>query len=239
MSIAENIQEISNRIHAAALRAGRDPSAVRLLAVGKTFPAEALIEAARAGHTLFGENYVQEAAAKIPAVRTALRAAVGSPGLEFHFIGQLQRNKVRVAMEHFQLIQTVDRIELAKEIDKEAARAGRRMPILLQVNVSDETSKGGTSREALAKLARDTASFEHLELRGLMSIGSPPEAGAAQLRAEYAAMVRLQAELSDVLGFALPELSMGMSGDFEQAIECGATIVRVGSAIFGERSRKE
>ncbi len=231
--LAEAVTDIRARIIGAAVRAGRNGDSVRLMAVAKTVPPERMLEAANAGVVLFGENYVQEAAKKLP----GLRERVPEP-VEFHFIGHLQRNKAKEAVRLFDVIQCVDRIELGAALDRAAGTSGRRMPVLMQVNTSGESSKSGVAPEAAAALAEALLAFPTLELRGLMCIGRFVDESAtdAQRRAEFRLLASLRSELEGRFAVSLPELSMGMSHDFELAVEEGATIVRVGTAIFGERS---
>lgn len=215
-------------VEAAASRSGRPADSVRLIAVSKTKPVEMLSELIVAGHYTFGENYVQEAAAK--------REELGS-GVELHLIGHLQRNKARQAVKIFDCIQSVDSLRLAEEISKEAAKIGRRMRVLVQVNVSAEDSKSGVAQDQTLELCRSVMALDGLDVKGLMSIGSyiPEDAPDEVRRAEFRLMSKLLSDLNRGLGISLTELSMGMSHDFEIAIEEGATMVRVGSLIFGER----
>jgi pyridoxal phosphate enzyme (YggS family) len=227
MSIARNLEKIRARIDAAARRAGRDPSSVRLVAVSKTQPAAAVSEAARAGQRLFGENYVQECAAKAAAV---------AESVEWHFIGHLQSNKVRQLAGLVTMIHSVDRLSLAREIDSQWGRLGACCDLLVQVNVSGEASKSGTSLDEAVSLVRQVAALPHLRIRGLMAM--PPFFDDPEGARPYFRQLRQMAEeirMLGVPGVEMDELSMGMSGDFEVAIQEGATLVRVGSAIFGER----
>lgn len=226
VSLADNLQAIQQRIRAACLRAGRDPSSVTLLGVTKTHPAAAVAEAVGLGLLHFGENKVQEAKAKIP----------NCPGRAcWHFIGHLQSNKCRDAVELFAMIESVDSLALAQEINKRAEQAGKTMPILLEINVAGEASKFGYAPERmLAELAAVNA-LPRLEVHGLMAV--PPYTPVPERSRGYFRSLReLKQRAEGVLGAPLPHLSMGMSGDFEVAIEEGATIVRVGTALFGERS---
>ena len=227
MSIAENLGKIRERIAQAALRAGRDPAEVRLVAVSKTKPAAAIAEAFGCGQLIFGENYVQELVAK---------GAGLSREISWHFIGNLQGNKVRQIAGMVDMIHSVDRLSLAKEIDRQWAALGKRCDILIQVNISREATKGGTSSQALLDLVTEVAALAHLRIRGLMTMPpffDDPEAARPYFRAlrELARDV----EGAGIAGVEMRELSMGMSGDFEAAIGEGATLVRVGSAVFGER----
>jgi len=227
MSISDNLLEIRRLIAAAAVRAGRDPASVRLVAVSKTKSAAMVDEAALSGQLLFGENYVQEFAAKAAAVREPV---------EWHFIGALQSNKVRQLAGLVTMIHSVDRLSLAEEIDRQWGKLGKRCDILIQVNIAGEATKSGTTGEELADLVRRVAKLPHLRIRGLMTM--PPffdDPDAA--RPYFRQLKELSARIADerIPGVAMDELSMGMSGDFEAAVEEGATLVRIGSAIFGMR----
>ena len=227
MDLAANLNRIQQRITAACARAGREPASVTLLAVTKTQPPEAVCEAAGLGLTLFGENKVQEAKAKIPLCPGRLR---------WHMIGHLQSNKCRDAVELFDMIQSVDSLALAKELNKRAEQAAKRMPILLEVNIVGEASKFGYPPERLlAELAQLNA-LPRLEIHGLMTI-PPWSPDPEKARPLFRQMRELKQRCEEVLGAPLPHLSMGMTGDFEVAIEEGATIVRIGTALFGERRR--
>jgi len=225
MSLAENLDSIQQRIRAACARAGRDAGSVTLLAVSKTHPPETIKTAVDCGHLLFGENKIQEAKAKIPLCPGKAR---------WQFIGHLQSNKVRDAVELFEMIQGVDSLAIAKEISKRAEQAAKTMPILLEVNVAGEASKFGYQPEKLLAELNELNALPRIEIHGLMAI--PPFAPAAEKSRPYFRWLReLQAQAEAVLGGPLPQLSMGMSGDFEVAIEEGATLVRLGTALFGER----
>ena len=226
------LRQVHARIDAAARQAGRDPASVRLLAVSKTFPAEAVAALAACGQRDFGENYVQEGAAKIAALRST-----GAP-LRWHFIGPLQSNKTREVAEQFDWVHGVDRLRLAQRLSAQrpAERDGHPLAplqVCIQVNISGEASKSGVAPEAVAELAHAVAGLPHLRLRGLMCIPAPAE-GLQEQRAPFARLRRLLAELKRQ-GLALDTLSMGMSADLEAAVLEGATIVRVGTALFGSR----
>jgi pyridoxal phosphate enzyme (YggS family) len=225
--INQNLAEIKQRLTDAALEAGRDPAEVRLIAVTKTVKLDRLQEAVAAGHTLFGENYVQEAKAKI--------ASLG-PGLTWHFIGHLQSNKAKAAVELFDLIHSVDRLRLAKALEQAAARLGKVQDILLQVNLAGEASKSGTAPEDTENLLVEISKMPHLRVLGLMTMPpwfSEPE----KVRPYFRALRELRDRLrqKQLVDGDLPELSMGMTGDFEVAVAEGATLVRIGTAIFGRR----
>lgn len=225
--IAHNLADVHARIERAAHAAGRDPQSVALLAVSKTFPADDVRAAHAAGQRAFGENYVQEAIAKIEALAD-LRASI-----EWHFIGPLQSNKTRPVAEHFDWVHSVDRLKIAQRLAEQRPDALPPLNVLLQVNVSGEASKSGVAPAEAAAVAHEIAALPKLRLRGLMSIPEPAETLEAQ-RAPH----RMLRELFDSLranGLALDTLSMGMSADLEAAVLEGATIVRIGSAIFGAR----
>ncbi|HEV2695038.1 MAG TPA: YggS family pyridoxal phosphate-dependent enzyme [Verrucomicrobiae bacterium] len=227
MSFAENLNFIQQRIAAACERAGRAADSVTLLAVSKSHPPETIQEAVAAGQIHFGENKIQEAKAKIPL----------SPGkARWQFIGHLQSNKVRDAVELFEMIQGVDSLAIAREISKRAEQAAKTMPILLEVNVAGEASKFGYQPEQLLAELNELNALPRIEIHGLMAI--PPFNPVAEKSRPYFQRLReLKARAEAVLGAPLPQLSMGMSGDFEVAIEEGATMVRVGTALFGERQK--
>jgi len=227
MTLAANLADIHARIAAACSRCGRDPATVRLLAVSKTVAAEGVAEAVAAGQQLFGENYVQEFVAK---------AAVLPPSLQWHFIGALQSNKVKFLAGKVALIHSVDRLALAQEIDRQWGKLGLRADILLEVNLGDEESKAGSGVSEVLALADAVSRLSHLRLRGLMAL--PPFLDEAEAVRPYFRRLReLAAELTRALpGVELPELSMGMSQDSEVAIEEGATLIRVGTALFGARA---
>lgn len=222
--VANRLGALQERIATACARAGRPLAAVELMAVSKTFPAEAVQEAYDAGHRLFGESRQQEAAGKIAQLPR---------DIEWHFIGGLQRNKARKVIADFACIHSVDSLRLAEHVARIAEEEGRRLPVYLEVNIANETSKGGFSPEALRADLVTLAELQGLELRGLMAI-PPDEAGEA--RRWFAAVRELRDDLQKASGLELPGLSMGMSGDFEDAILEGSTMVRVGSALFGSRS---
>jgi hypothetical protein len=228
---AERLESVRARIAAAARRAGRDAADVTLVGVSKRMPADRMAEAARAGLACVGENYVQEAREK----RTALEALPETRALRWHLIGSLQRNKARDAVASFDVVETVDRVSLAQELDRRAAQAGRTLEVLLQVNVSGEPQKAGARPEQVEALLGACAELPHLRVTGLMAV---PEAAddPERTRPSFARLRALRDELRAVPGGAgLRELSMGMSADFEVAIEEGATLVRVGTALFGPR----
>lgn len=219
-------QHVLQRIGEAAERVGRDPNSVTLVAVSKTVPAERLVAAVAAGLTTLGENRVQEAVPKVAAV----------PGATWHLVGPLQANKVRRALEVFDTIESVDSIELAQRIDRLAAeaRAGTPVPVLLQVNVDDDAAKAGFEPAALRSVIGEILALDRLDVRGLMTIGRLVEQAEAT-RPTFAQLRSLSERLRADHPSLGPELSMGMSEDYAIAVEEGATTVRVGRAIFGER----
>jgi pyridoxal phosphate enzyme (YggS family) len=232
--IAERLAAVRQRIARAAERAGRRPEEIALVGVSKRKPAALITAAVRAGLRHVGENYVQEAAAKIPQVCGELEGC-GSPLPRWHFVGRLQRNKARDAVRHFDMVETVDSERLGRELDRRAAAAGRSIEVLLEVNLSGEAQKGGVSRSGLPELMAAGASWPHLRITGLMAIPAPTD-DPEKSRPVFAELRELARSLEGTTGGRrLRELSMGMSADFEVAIEEGATIVRVGTAIFGPR----
>jgi pyridoxal phosphate enzyme (YggS family) len=231
VTIAENIAEVRARIVRAARRAGRDPAEVQLMAVTKTQPANRIREAYRAGLRLFGENRVQEYSGKSGDVRDLTNA-------EWHMIGHLQTNKALAAVELFHAIDSVDSVRLARKMNEAAVQMPRKLPILIEINVGGESTKSGLppAADELGELLRLAPELNHLEIRGLMTV--PPYSEKPEAARPYFRMLR---ELRDnISARQLPQikmesLSMGMSHDFEVAIEEGSTCVRVGTAIFGER----
>ncbi len=226
-SLAHSLAAVNARIAEAARAAQRSPDSVRLLAVSKTFPADDVRAAFAAGQRAFGENYVQEALAKIEALAD-LRAHI-----EWHFIGPLQSNKTRPVAEHFDWVHSVDRLKIAQRFSEQRPDAMAPLNVCLQVNVSGEASKSGIAPEEAPALAREVAALPKLRLRGLMSIPEPASDPAAQ-REPHRTLRQLYETLR-AQGLELDTLSMGMSGDLEAAVLEGATIVRVGTAIFGGR----
>lgn len=224
--VGDNLLAVAGEIAAACLRVGRDVKSVELIAVSKTFPADFVREAVDAGQLVFGESKIQEAEPKIDAL----------PGsLHWHFIGRVQRNKVRKLLQRFEVIHAIDSLRLASFTDEVARELGLFPKVFLQINVGKESSKGGFDPDGLRAEMEDLLRLERLEILGLMCI--PPLGPDVESARPWFAILR---ELRDALeiefGVQLPALSMGMSGDFEVAIEEGATHVRVGSAIFGKRS---
>lgn len=225
-NIADNLAAVQERIAAACDRAGRAPEDVQLVAVGKKFPAPIIHEAADCGLTLFGENRVQEAKAKIP----------DCPGhLRWHFIGNLQTNKCRDAVALFDFLHAVDSLHLAAELNKRCEQAAKVMPVLLEINVSGEGSKHGFTPESAAAAMEAFFEFPQLEIHGLMTM-APFTRQPENARPYFQKLRDLKSACEARLGAPLPELSMGMSGDYEIAIEEGATIIRLGTTLFGSRS---
>ncbi|MEX0880497.1 MAG: YggS family pyridoxal phosphate-dependent enzyme [Thermoanaerobaculia bacterium] len=220
--------EILAAIGQAARRRGRDPGAVALMAVTKTQPAETVANAARAGIVLFGENRVQEAAAKIDAVKDAF------PRLEWRLIGPLQTNKAKTALQYFQAVESVDRERLAVRLEALLAGESRVLPVLLEINLGAEESKSGASPAEAEGLAHAVLACPHLLLSGLMAV-PPFHTDPQKARPHFAALRELRDRLAERLSRPLPELSMGMSHDFSVAVEEGATEVRIGTALFGAR----
>jgi pyridoxal phosphate enzyme (YggS family) len=227
MTMAGRLAEVRARIARAAAAAGRDASRVTLVAVSKTRGPEAVREAYAAGQRTFGESYAQELATKAEALADL-------PGLEWHFIGHLQTNKARIAAKYARCVHTVDSEALARELGKRAAKEGRGrpLPVLIEVSLGNEPQKPGASASEIAEVMRAVQAQGSLELRGLMTV--PPAGDGALARRVFETL----ASLRNLHGGAavLPELSMGMTGDLEVAVACGATLVRVGTAIFGART---
>jgi pyridoxal phosphate enzyme (YggS family) len=228
-NLQANLGALHERITKAARAAGRDPSSVRLLAVSKTFPATVIAEAARAGQRAFGENYVQEAAAKMD----ELASSADQP-LEWHFIGPIQSNKTRAIAERFDWVQSVDRLKIAERLAEQRPANLPLLNVLLQVNVSSEASKAGVAPDELSQLAAAVARLPRLRLRGLMAIPAP-ETDIARQRIAFARTTKLFRQLR-VDGLKVDVLSMGMSDDLDAAIAEGSTMVRIGTAIFGARA---
>ena len=224
-ALARALAQVRYRIAAACARARRNPGEVRLVAVSKTVPAERVREVLACGQAVFGENRVQEALAKIPEV---------GAGATWHLVGHLQRNKARHAVGAFELIHSVDDLELAEEIDRRAAARGIVQAVLVQLNLSGEATKSGAEASAAVELVAGMKAMPHLDVRGLMTI-PPPEEDPEASRPWFRALRELRDRAAEAVGSPLPELSMGMTGDFEVAVEEGATLVRIGTAIFGSR----
>ena len=224
LTIRDNLLKVRERIERAAQKAGRDPKEIKLVAVSKTVEVDRIKEAIEAGVSILGENYVQEAQEKIE--------ALGKP-VSWHFIGHLQSNKAKYAVRLFDVIHSIDSIPLAEELNRRAEQPDRVIRVMIEVNLSKEATKFGTDEERVLNLARRIQNLDHLSLEGLMTM--PPYFDSPEMSRPYYVALR---ELKDRMvkeGIPLKELSMGMSNDFEIAVEEGATYVRVGTAIFGPR----
>ncbi len=227
MSISHNLTEILQTIQQVSLDANRPPQSVKLLAVSKTKPISDIQQAIDAGQTAFGENYVQEGVEKI-------QHFAGCTALEWHFIGLLQSNKTRLVAEHFDWVQTIDRLKIAQRLSEQRPAHLTPLNVLIQINISDERSKSGIEPSQMQELARAISRLPRLKLRGLMAIPKPENEPARQkiaLRRMETLFKQLQAEFDGI-----DTLSMGMSDDMQSAIECGSTMVRIGTAIFGARA---
>lgn len=227
--IAENIAIVRRRIQRAAEKAGRDPEEITLVAVSKKVDAARIQEALEAGITIFGENYVQEAREKIPQV---------GADAQWHMVGHVQTNKAKYVVPDFVLIHSVDTVKLAQEISRQAEKLDKIMDILIQVNISGEESKSGVGVGTALSLIQEAAQLKHVGIQGLMTM--PPFFDEPErARPFFRGLRELRDQLLPLLpsSVSLPHLSMGMSGDFEVAVEEGATLVRIGTAIFGERRK--
>ena len=225
-SLEQNYSRLCAEVRQAAEEAGRDAASVRLLAVSKKIPAERLRVLWGLGHRLFGENRVQEARSKIPEMPS---------GGEWHFIGGLQTNKAKEAVEWFDVVESVDRLELAQELQKRAEVAGKNLKVLIEVNVGGEAAKHGAKPEEAGALLAAINGMSRLEVRGLMAI-PPFREDPEEARPFFRKLREIRERLEQSSGAGLPELSMGMSHDFAVAITEGATLVRIGTALFGPRS---
>jgi pyridoxal phosphate enzyme (YggS family) len=234
-AIKTGLQAVRVRIAAAAAAAGRHPDDIELVAVTKTFPAEAVLEAVRCGQRVFGENYAQEGVAKMLAVRE--HAIASEQALVWHFIGPIQSNKTRLIAEHFDWVQSVDRFNVAQRLSQQRPPQLPELQLCVQVNISGEDTKHGVAPAAAGELAQQICELPRVRLRGLMAIPEPtttPERARRQLHA----LSELKQALGG-LGLTLDTLSMGMSDDLEAAVAEGATMVRIGRAIFGERTARQ
>ncbi len=231
LSIADNVRRVRTRVRQAAERVGRDPLTVRLVAASKTVDAARIRAAIAAGVTILGENYLQETRQKL--------GQLGRAGVEWHLIGPLQRNKVRYVFDLFDMMHSLDRLELAEEINRRAERLARRLPVLLEVNIGGEASKSGWNPTGLLNDIRQLAGLPHIQVRGLMTI-PPPTPQPHEARPFFRQLRQLRDRLAQegYDGMTFDELSMGMTADYEVAIEEGATLVRVGTAIFGPRPER-
>jgi pyridoxal phosphate enzyme (YggS family) len=224
--IRDNLLRVMDRMERATRKSGRGPREVKLVAVSKTVDVGRIREAIEAGASILGENYVQEAQKKIE--------EIGKP-VSWHFIGHLQSNKVKVAVRLFDAIHCLDGIPLAEELNRRAQQVDRKIPVMIEVNLSGEATKFGTEEEKATSLAQEILKLDHLSLEGLMTM--PPYFDDPEKSRPYFVQLRALKEKLAKGGIPLKDLSMGMSNDFEVAIEEGATYVRVGTAIFGERKR--
>jgi len=224
LTIRDNLLRVRERIERAAQKAGRDPKGIRLVAVSKTVEVARIKEAIEAGVSILGENYIQEAQKKIE--------DIGKP-VSWHFIGHLQSNKARYAVRLFEMVHSVDSVSLAEELNRRAEQEGRVIQVMVEVNLSGEATKFGTDEERVSNLARRIRDLEHLSLEGLMTM--PPYFDSPELGRPYYTALRELKEKMIQEGIPMKELSMGMSNDFEIAVEEGATYVRIGTAIFGPR----
>ena len=227
-NVQMNLEAINDRINSAAEACCRHKDSIRLVAVSKTKPADMMIEAADAGVAIFGENYIQEAREKFN--------TLAGYSVSWHFIGHLQSNKAKYAVRIFDLIHSVDSLKLAKELDRQAQKVDKIQDILVQVNIAEESTKSGILQEDALKLVREISKLANLQIKGLMTM--PPYFNAPEkVRPFFSALRQLcdQIRTASIPGVCMDELSMGMTGDFETAIEEGATLVRIGTAIFGGR----
>jgi len=225
MDIADNLRNVRQRVATACQRTGRDPASVTLLTVSKGHSSEAVRAASELGLVLFGENRVQEAKIKIGQCPNRLR---------WHLIGHLQSNKCRDAVHFFEMIQSVDSLELAREINKWAEKSVKTMPVLLEVNIAGESSKFGYPPEKVAQDLAEINRLPKIEVHGLMTV-APWTTEPEKVRPVFRRLRELKTACEDILGAPLPHLSMGMSGDFEVAVEEGATMIRLGHALLGPR----
>jgi len=226
--LIKRLQNVKNRIEKAARSCGRDPETIRLIAVSKTVPTNRVRQAIQAGTAILGENYVQEA-------RTKFNDLATYP-VSWHFIGHLQSNKAKYAVRLFDLIHSVDTLKLARELDKQSHKINKIQAVLIQVNISEEASKSGVNIKDTHNLLKEISLLENLSVKGLMTM--PPYFNAPEkVRPYFSALRDLRDRLKQqsLLNVSLSELSMGMTGDFEVAIQEGATLVRIGTAIFGKR----
>lgn len=232
--VQASLNRVNERISAAAQAVSRDPASVTLLAVSKTFGADAVAAAAHCGQRDFGENYVQEGVDKIAEIRRRAETDPALTGVRWHFIGPLQSNKTRAVAEYFDWVQSIDRLKIAERLSAQRPAAMAPLNVLLQVNISGEASKSGANPADVSTLAAAVATLPRLSLRGLMAIPEP-ETDPTRQRVPLASLRELFDDLRG-RGFALDTLSMGMSADLEAAVAEGATLVRVGTAIFGARA---
>lgn len=229
MGIAEALKEVKERINNSTVKAGRSPDDIKLVAVSKTIELKRIIEAVKAGVSILGENRVQEARDKI----SNFKSQIPNLRIQWHLIGNLQKNKAKTAVQLFDLIHSVDSTKLTEELNKHAREIRKKQRVLVQVKLSNEATKHGVLEKDLLELLEKVTGMENLRLEGLMTM--PPFFEAPEKTRPYFRKLKQLAEIASEKGFPVNELSMGMSNDFEVAIEEGATIVRIGTAIFGER----
>ncbi len=236
LSIAENIKVVRDRIEVAVKRSGRDPSEIKLVAVSKTVDIDRVKEAVIAGITILGENRVQEAKGKIEAVNKLQTPDSRLQTISWHMVGHLQTNKAKTAIRLFDLIHSVDSLRLAEEIDRESRKAGKVQDVLVEVNLAGEETKHGVSEEGTISLLKEMSKLKNISVKGLMTM-PPFSEDPEKVRPYFRRLREIRDNINElrVTGYELRDLSMGMSNDFEAAIEEGATMVRVGVAIFGER----
>lgn len=228
-SVAQRLEQVRERIAEAALRSGKKPESVQIIGVTKTVPVQRIAEAAQAGLRIFGENYVQESRKKM--------TLLALPEISWHFIGRLQSNKAKYAVTDFELIHSVHNEKLAREIDRQARKINRIQPVLIQVNTGGESSKTGVPLGEAMELVRRMSRLENISVRGLMTM--PPFFDAPdRVRPFFRTLYDLKQKITDagMENISMEHLSMGMTGDFEVAVEEGATLVRIGTALFGKRS---
>lgn len=227
MDFKKRLENVKDRINKAAFKCGHDPESIQLVAVSKTISVNRVREAIKAGVTTLGENYVQEARNKFN--------VLGTFPVSWHFIGHLQSNKAKYAVRLFDLIHSVDTLKLAHELNQQANKVNKIQDILIQINISKEPSKSGSDIQNAANLIKDIVLLENISVKGLMAM-PPFFNNPEKARPYFTALRDLRDQIQKALpGIVLNELSMGMTGDFEVAIEEGATLVRIGTAIFGER----
>lgn len=236
VDVAANCRIVLERIGEAASRCGRNPAEIRLLAASKSQPLDKIRAALAAGIRLFGENYVQEAEAKKSAVRGALEETAAGGPVEWHMIGHLQRNKAKIAVDLFDVIESLDSVELARALDREGKKSGRALRVLVEVNLAAEKNKTGVAPERMTGLLEEIAKLSYIKVEGLMAV-PPFQENPEAIRPYFRALRALRGELQGLKApnVDLKELSMGMTHDYPVAIEEGATLVRVGTAIFGPR----
>ncbi|MEK6589873.1 MAG: YggS family pyridoxal phosphate-dependent enzyme [Nitrospinota bacterium] len=231
-TIAANVRDVFQRMKLAAGRAGRDPESLRLVAATKSVDVHCILEAISAGATIIGENRVQEARGKFKEIYGEQSESIRK-GVQWHLIGHLQTNKIKYIFDIFSLIHSVDSLQLGEDIQRRAERLGLKIDVLIEVNLSGEKTKFGIFPEKAFNLVKDISRLKNINLKGLMTI--PPVSVSPEDSRRYFKMLRMMKDDINREGIEMKELSMGMSSDFEVAIEEGATLVRIGTAIFGER----